>query len=118
MALRDVFSSVLDTEFIVVRVTETGGVAESVLTPLCHALRSVTMDAWSGDQLRKMQLGGNDSLNIFLKKYGVDKFTDIKEKYSSQGAEVRFFCWMCASSARYRLARLFARTKNAVALIL
>ncbi|CAL8466152.1 g5688 [Coccomyxa elongata] len=50
-------------------------------------VRSVTMDAWSGDQLRKMQLGGNDSLNTFLKKYGVDKFTDIKEKYSSQGAE-------------------------------
>ncbi|EIE21222.1 Arf GTPase activating protein, partial [Coccomyxa subellipsoidea C-169] len=50
-------------------------------------VRSVTMDAWSGDQLRKMQLGGNDALNSFLKKYSVDKFTDIKEKYSSQAAE-------------------------------
>ncbi len=60
------------------------------LTPL-HAFRSVTMDAWSGDQLRKMQLGGNDALNSFLKKYSVDKFTDIKEKYSSQAAEVRVF---------------------------
>jgi hypothetical protein len=49
------------------------------------------MDAWSGDQLKKMQLGGNDALNSFLKKYSVDKFTDIKEKYSSQPAEVRAF---------------------------
>lgn len=46
------------------------------------------MDAWSGDQLRKMQLGGNDSLNSFLKKYSVDKHTEIKEKYSTQAAEV------------------------------
>ena len=51
--------------------------------------RSVTMDAWSPDQLRKMQLGGNDTLNSFLSKYSVDKFTDIKEKYNSQAAEVR-----------------------------
>ena len=46
------------------------------------------MDAWSGDQLKKMQLGGNDALNTFLIKYSVDKFTDIKEKYNSQAAEV------------------------------
>ena len=51
--------------------------------------RSVTMDAWSGDQLKKMQLGGNDALNAFLGKYSVDKFTEIKEKYNSQAAEVR-----------------------------
>lgn len=50
--------------------------------------RSVTMDAWSAEQLKRMQLGGNDTLNNFLKKYGVDKFTDIKEKYNSAGAEV------------------------------
>lgn len=47
------------------------------------------MDAWSGDQLKKMQLGGNDALNTFLGKYSVDKYTDIKEKYNSQAAEVR-----------------------------
>ena len=47
------------------------------------------MDAWSPDQLRKMQLGGNDTLNNFLSKYFVDKFTEIKDKYSSQAAEVR-----------------------------
>ena len=46
------------------------------------------MDAWSPDQLRKMQLGGNDTLNNFLSKYSVDKFTEIKEKYNSQAAEV------------------------------
>lgn len=47
------------------------------------------MDAWSGDQLKKMQLGGNDALNTFLAKYSVDKFTEIKEKYNSHAAEVR-----------------------------
>lgn len=46
------------------------------------------MDAWSAEQLKRMQLGGNDTLNNFLKKYAVDKFTDIKEKYNSAGAEV------------------------------
>jgi len=47
------------------------------------------MDAWSGDQLRKMQLGGNDALNSFLAKYGVEKDTEIPEKYNSQAAEVQ-----------------------------
>ena len=54
-----------------------------------HYHRSVTMDAWSSEQLKKMQLGGNDALNNFLKKYGVDKHTDIKDKYNSPAAEVR-----------------------------
>ena len=53
------------------------------------------MDAWSGDQLKKMQLGGNDALNAFLAKYSVDKFTDIKEKYNSQAAEVRPVSLQC-----------------------
>ena len=52
------------------------------------AHRSVGMDAWSPDQLKKMQLGGNDKLNEFLDKYGVPKHTDIKEKYNSKAAEV------------------------------
>jgi len=61
------------------------------------------MDAWSQEQLKKMQSGGNDKLNAFLKQYGIDKETDIKEKYSSQAAEVGFSpqrshkqsVWMC-----------------------
>lgn len=36
-----------------------------------------------------MQLGGNDALNVFLKNYGVDKYTDIRDKYNSQAAEVK-----------------------------
>ncbi len=52
------------------------------------ARRSVTMDGWSADQLKKMQLGGNGRLNGFLKQYGVDKDMDIKEKYNSKAAEV------------------------------
>lgn len=51
------------------------------------------MDAWSAEQLQRMQLGGNDALNAFLKNYGVDKYTDIRDKYNSQAAEVSLDCW-------------------------
>lgn len=47
------------------------------------------MDAWSPEQLQKMQAGGNGVCNAFLKSYGIDKHTDIKEKYNSQASEVR-----------------------------
>lgn len=50
-------------------------------------VRSVTMDAWNPDQLKRMQLGGNARLNSFLNQYGVVKETDIKEKYNSKAAE-------------------------------
>lgn len=50
------------------------------------ACRSVTMDAWNPDQLRRMQLGGNDKLNKFLAQYGVQKATEIREKYNSKAA--------------------------------
>lgn len=50
-------------------------------------VRSVTMDAWNPDQLRRMQLGGNDKLNKFLGQYGVTKHTEIREKYNSKSAE-------------------------------
>eukprot|EP00884_Botryococcus_braunii_P022600 jgi/Botrbrau1/9023/Bobra.0376s0001.1 len=51
-------------------------------------VRSVTMDSWSADQLKRMQLGGNDALNSFFLKYGVEKTVDIKEKYNSKAAEI------------------------------
>ena len=51
------------------------------------------MDAWSAEQLQRMQLGGNDALNAFLKNYGVDKYTDIRDKYNSQAAEVTLSSW-------------------------
>ena len=50
-------------------------------------VRSVTMDAWNPDQLRRMELGGNDRLNKFLGQYGVSKLTDIRDKYNSKAAE-------------------------------
>ena len=67
---------------------------------LCHtdpstSCRSVSMDAWSPEQLKRMQLGGNDALNVFLKNYGIDKYTDIRDKYNSQAAEVRLFNQHC-----------------------
>ena len=46
------------------------------------------MDAWSADQLKKMQCGGNGKLNAFFKNYGIPKETEIKEKYGGQVAEV------------------------------
>lgn len=51
-------------------------------------VRSVTMDAWSEEQLKKMQAGGNGALNNFFKQYGVDKYTDIREKYNNRVAEI------------------------------
>ena len=45
------------------------------------------MDAWNPDQLKRMQAGGNGSLNTFFSQYGVTKHTDIKEKYNSKAAE-------------------------------
>ncbi|CAG9460635.1 unnamed protein product [Pedinophyceae sp. YPF-701] len=49
-------------------------------------VRSVSMDAWKPEELRKMQLGGNERFNAFLKKYGVDKHTDILKKYHCTSA--------------------------------
>jgi ADP-ribosylation factor GTPase-activating protein 1 len=48
---------------------------------------SVTMDAWNEDQLKKMQAGGNGAMNDFFAKYGVQKDTDIRDKYNSPAAE-------------------------------
>ena len=45
------------------------------------------MDAWNPDQLKKMQCGGNSAMNEFFQRYGVQKHTDIKDKYNSQAAE-------------------------------
>jgi ADP-ribosylation factor GTPase-activating protein 1 len=47
------------------------------------------MDAWSAEQLKKMQAGGNGALNDFFKQYGIDKYTNIKDKYNNRVAEVR-----------------------------
>ncbi|XP_074264201.1 putative ADP-ribosylation factor GTPase-activating protein AGD6 [Silene latifolia] len=51
-------------------------------------VRSVTMDSWSEIQLKKMESGGNDSLNAFLARYGISKDTDIVAKYNSNAASV------------------------------
>jgi len=51
-------------------------------------VRSVTLDSWSQDYLKKMQLGGNEDLIKFLAEYGVPKSTPIVEKYNSKAAEV------------------------------
>ena len=60
--------------------------------PRGHLCRSVTMDAWTDEQLNKMKLGGNKRLNEFLSGYEIDKMTPIPEKYHSRAAEVCFQC--------------------------
>ena len=51
-------------------------------------VRSVGMDSWKPDELRRMQVGGNQSAVDFLARYGVPKTTPIKEKYNSPAAEL------------------------------
>ncbi|CAD7698333.1 unnamed protein product [Ostreobium quekettii] len=50
-------------------------------------VRSVTMDAWTPEQLKKMELGGNGRLIAFMKQYGLDKGTAHRDKYNSPAAE-------------------------------
>jgi ADP-ribosylation factor GTPase-activating protein 1 len=61
-------------------------------------VRSVTMDAWTGEQLRRMRAGGNAKLNAFLTEYGVDPRAPIAVKYNNRAAEV---------CARFCVPRLF-----------
>ena len=44
------------------------------------------MDSWSEDEIKAMQMGGNQNLNDFFAKYGISKDATIKEKYSSRAA--------------------------------
>ena len=75
--------------------------------------RSVSMDAWSAEQLQRMQLGGNDALNAFLKNYGVDKYTDIRDKYNSQAAEVSLSpCWLLLYYVHGSCARVYMHWSN------
>jgi ADP-ribosylation factor GTPase-activating protein 1 len=46
------------------------------------------MDSWSEIQLKKMESGGNDQLNQFFGRYGVQKETDIAAKYNTNAASV------------------------------
>jgi hypothetical protein len=62
------------------------------------------MDAWSADQLKKMQAGGNGVLNEFFRQYGVDKYTEIRDKYNNRVAEVSLLgcCWAFCRGATYQ----------------
>lgn len=51
-------------------------------------VRSVTMDSWSEIHLKKMQVGGNCSLNSFFAQYGITKETDIVTKYNAKAAGI------------------------------
>ncbi|TXT12984.1 hypothetical protein VHUM_01385 [Vanrija humicola] len=53
-------------------------------------VRSITMDKWSEDQVKKMKLGGNEAFKQFLDSYGPDggytKGMGMSEKYNSWAA--------------------------------
>ncbi|KAH6580823.1 hypothetical protein BASA61_009382 [Batrachochytrium salamandrivorans] len=50
-------------------------------------VRSVTLDSWSVDQMRRMKLGGNHNFSEFLKGHGgAAGFKDAKSKYTSRAA--------------------------------
>ncbi|KAL0309832.1 UNVERIFIED_CONTAM: putative ADP-ribosylation factor GTPase-activating protein AGD6 [Sesamum radiatum] len=51
-------------------------------------VRSVTMDAWSEIQLKKMEVGGNEKFNSFIAQYGIPKETDIVAKYHTNAASI------------------------------
>lgn len=73
-------------------------------------VRSVTMDAWAPEQLRRMQAGGNGALNAFLAAQGVPKETEIRTKYNNKAAEARARACACARSRmRPRPCAHFAR---------
>ncbi|ORX37629.1 hypothetical protein BD324DRAFT_579232 [Kockovaella imperatae] len=53
-------------------------------------VRSITMDKWSEEQLKKMRLGGNEAFKTFMDKYpasgGYTKGMGMQEKYNSWAA--------------------------------
>ncbi|WWC65940.1 uncharacterized protein I303_108562 [Kwoniella dejecticola CBS 10117] len=53
-------------------------------------VRSITMDKWSEDQLKKMKLGGNEAFKTFMENYGAgggySKGIGMQEKYNSWAA--------------------------------
>ena len=49
-------------------------------------VRSVQMDSWTEDEIKAMQVGGNQSLRSFFEEHGVSPDATIREKYSSPAA--------------------------------
>jgi ADP-ribosylation factor GTPase-activating protein 1 len=51
-------------------------------------VRSVTMDAWTEAQIKRMKKGGNQQCKDFLIKHGIDMTSSVREKYSSPAAQL------------------------------
>ena len=53
-------------------------------------VRSITMDKWSDEQVKKMRVGGNDKFKAFMKDYGSEggysAGMGMNEKYNSWAA--------------------------------
>jgi hypothetical protein len=71
----------------------------TLVVPILY--RSVTMDAWTDDQLNKMKLGGNKRVNEFLSQYDVDK-------YHSKAAEVCIGKTSCLTFVFTLIQRVFS----------
>ncbi|KDQ08853.1 hypothetical protein BOTBODRAFT_37548 [Botryobasidium botryosum FD-172 SS1] len=59
-------------------------------------IRSCTMDAWSGDQIRRMKLGGNDKCGAFLESYQPADQGGYKKSLSQHD---KYHCW---AATQYR----------------
>jgi len=51
-------------------------------------VRSIKMDSWSEKQIESMRQGGNEKLNSYLEKNGIDRTTVIQKKYDNDVAQL------------------------------
>lgn len=58
------------------------------------------MDAWTEDEIKAMQVGGNQSLRSFFEEHGISNDATIREKYSSPAAALyrEMYFYTCSLS--------------------
>ena len=58
------------------------------------------MDAWTEDEIKAMQVGGNQSLRSFFEEHGISNDATIREKYSSPAAALyrEMYLYPCSLS--------------------
>lgn len=58
------------------------------------------MDSWTEDEIKAMQVGGNQSLRSFFEEHGISNDATIREKYSSPAAALyrEMYFYTCSLS--------------------